>query len=338
MQPNKAFITIDDNQNLIKKFLYEVVLLPRINIVKWSAITKQTPNIKIGYPGQHLASLLTGMPGERTGARGNDLVDGTEVKSCSRIDQLDKCSDCKEAVSRSEVQCPSCGSTNIKRNNDSKWLFSVKNENELKTLLHRVKRIVLLLGDYPNFLEQDFTSLRFQAYEIWPESKRHHRFAEIMSNYYQKIYLEHKKENANATPAPKNFWPYSYQFYLCNPIPIFSCTVTNANTEPKINIEYYVEPATDRSELSSAVMPIDLVTDDEIKLLIHGASDKEILKIVKREFLPNININKFKSLAPSEVKKKLVGISESLRSHLPVRADRIASARSVYARRQRLVE
>lgn len=338
MQPNTAFITIDDNQNSIKKFLYEVVLLPRINIVKWSAITKQTPNIKIGYPGQHLASIITGMPGERTGARGNDLIDGSEVKSCSRIDQLDKCLDCKEPVSRSEVVCPNCGSTNIKRNNDSKWLFSIRNENELETLLHRVKRVVLLLGDYPNFLEQDFSSLRFQAYEIWPESDRNKRFAEIMTNYYQKIYLEHKKENANSNPAPKNFWPYSYQFYICNPIPIFSCTVTNANTEPQINIEYYVEPAADRSELSSAVMPVDLVTDDELKMLIKEGSEAEIVKMIKPEFSSNFSFAEFKNLSGPEMKKRLSGISESLRVHLPVRADRIASARTVYARRQRLVE
>lgn len=338
MQPNAAFITIDDNKNFIKKFLYEVVFLPRINIIKWSAITKQTPNIKIGYPGQHLASLLTGMPGERTGARGNDLVDGSEVKSCSRIDQLDKCSDCKEVVSRSELQCPSCGSTNIKRNNDSKWLFSIRNENELNTLLHRVKRIILLLGDYPNFLEQDFSSLRFQAFEIWPGSIRHQRFAEIMTNYYQKIYLEHKKENASANPAPKNFWPYSYQFYLCNPIPIFSCTVTKANTEPQIDIEYYIEPAADRSKLSSAIMPIDLVTDEEIRQLISIASDEEIIKIIKPEFKQDKIIKQLRLSPITEVKKMLLGISESLRVHLPLRADRIASARSVYARRQRLIE
>ena len=95
MRPNKKFITIKDTENKIKAFLNELVLQPRINAIKWSRITKQTPNIKIGYPGQHLASLITGMEGERTGARGNDLIDGSEVKSCSRIDQLDLCKDCK---------------------------------------------------------------------------------------------------------------------------------------------------------------------------------------------------------------------------------------------------
>ncbi|BBD52802.1 hypothetical protein NIES204_00590 [Planktothrix agardhii NIES-204] len=102
MQPNRQLITIGDNLNQIKQLLSELVLYPRINALKWSKITQQTPNIKIGYPGQHLASLITGMPGERTGARGHDLADGSEVKSCSRIDQLDQCEICQAAVSRSE--------------------------------------------------------------------------------------------------------------------------------------------------------------------------------------------------------------------------------------------
>lgn len=94
MQPNTSLITIDRNLEKIEQLLNELVLQPRINALKWSEITKQTPSIKVGYPGQHLASLITGIPGDRTGARGHDLIDGSEVKSCSRIDQLDKCSNC----------------------------------------------------------------------------------------------------------------------------------------------------------------------------------------------------------------------------------------------------
>src|SRR3990167_875674 len=145
MQPNRKFITIENNLIKIKQLLNELVLQPRINDIKWSKITKQTPNIKIGYPGQHLASLITGMTGERTGARGNDLIDGSEVKSCSRIDQLDLCSDCKSPVARHEEKCSNCGSSNISRKNDSKWLFSIKNEDELNFLLHGVKRVLLVI-------------------------------------------------------------------------------------------------------------------------------------------------------------------------------------------------
>ncbi len=81
-----------------KALLQELVLQPRLKALEWSKVTKQTPNIKIGYPGQHLASLITGIEGSRTGARGDDLRDGTEVKSCSRVDQLDTCSNCDSSI------------------------------------------------------------------------------------------------------------------------------------------------------------------------------------------------------------------------------------------------
>ena len=69
-------IVIGDNKMHIAKLLTQMVLQPRIVALKWAELTKQTANIKIGYPGQHIASLITGMQGEKTGARGNDLKDG----------------------------------------------------------------------------------------------------------------------------------------------------------------------------------------------------------------------------------------------------------------------
>ena len=122
MKPSPHHITLQDNVLNIKEMLIDLILRPRRELAKWAEITKQTPNIKIGYPGQHLASLVTGVAGARTGARGHDLCDGSEVKSCSRVDQLDKCNNCKAAVARIESECPECRSTNIKRNNDSKMV------------------------------------------------------------------------------------------------------------------------------------------------------------------------------------------------------------------------
>ena len=102
VKPDPSHITLRDNISNIKKMLMELILHPRRDLAKWADFTKQTPNIKIGYPGQHLASLVTGVEGARSGARGHDLCDGSEVKSCSRVDQLDKCKNCKAAVARIE--------------------------------------------------------------------------------------------------------------------------------------------------------------------------------------------------------------------------------------------
>jgi len=331
MKPNSKLITLKDNIKQIVKLLDELVLQPRINAIKWSSITKQTPNIKIGYPGQHLASLITGMYGERTGARGNDLVDGSEVKSCSRIDQLDKCNNCGLPVARLENKCSECDSSDIKRNNDSKWLFSVRSESELDLLIKRVPRIVLIIGDYPNFEKSDYSTLRFQAFEIWPKSPRQKVFSIIMDNYYRKIYLAHKKKNPASNPAPKNFWPYQYQFYICNPIQIFSCVVKNSDSKPEIVIEKYIEPNADRSNLPSVIMPIDILKESEIDLIL-----KMVPENILKKFLVGFS-NKKQSLSLSfENKRKLFsrGVSEELRSVLPLRdTDRISTAKSSYSRR-----
>ncbi len=305
MLPKQEFITIYNNKELIKKLLIELVLEPRVRTLKWSEITKQTPNIKISYPGQHLASLVLGMEGTKTGARGNDIVDGSEVKSCSRVDQLDTCNDCGEKVLRIESNCPNCGSINVKRMDDSKWLFTIRSENDLKVLTQDVDRVVLTLADYPEFDKGNFQDLRFQVFEIWTKSVRSQNFVRLMTNYYYKIYLGHKNKNPNKTPAPKNFWPYSYQFYMCNPIKVLNCIVKNANSNPQISIDYYVSPETDRNILPSELMPIAILNKDELSII----SEKTGISL-------------------KEIKQKLPSISEELRLFLRLRdTDKISETK-----------
>ncbi|QYX31965.1 MamI family restriction endonuclease [Sphaerospermopsis torques-reginae] len=290
MKPDINFITIHNNEAQIKALLEELVLNPRINALKWSKITYQTPNLKIGYPGQHLASLITGVKGSKTAARGDDLEDGTEVKSCSRIDQMDKCKDCESPVARSEKVCSVCGSNNIQRKDDSKWLFTIKSENDLQVITQDVKRVLLILGDYPNFDNQDYDTLRFQCFEIWTQSIRNRKFKEILSNYYYKIYLP--KKNSGKTPDPKNFWPYQYQFYLCNPILTFSCYVYNASIQPEIDIKHYIKPQEDRSNFGSELMPIEILNRKEKELLqehLNVKNEKDLPQFINedlREILP----------------------------------------------------
>ena len=277
MKPNIKFIKIDDNHSRILSLLKELVLDPRVKALDWSKLTKQTPNMKIGYPGQHLASLITGVEGVRTGARGDDLEDGSEIKSCSRVDQLDNCKDCKKKLLRIEPICPHCGSEKINRMNDSKWLFSVKSEEELNLLTNTIERVFLTISDYPNYEAGDFSSIRFQAFELWNNCERHSKFATIMSNYYHKIFLEHIKKNPRKTPAPKNFWPYSYQFYLCNPVKVFQATVKNADLNPEITIDMLVSPSADRAGLTPELMPTGLLKVEEF-ILLADAGNKQVIE------------------------------------------------------------
>lgn len=95
---------------------------------------------------------------------------------------------------------------------DSKWLFSIKSEAELELLTNTIDRVFLTIADYPNFDDNNFDVIRFQAFEIWVKNPRHRHFRTLMQNYYNKLFLEHIKLNANKTPAPKTFGHFLTNF------------------------------------------------------------------------------------------------------------------------------
>lgn len=312
MQPIARFITIPNGIPNIEQLLNDLFILPRIRAVQWSRVTLQTPNMKVGYPGQHLVSLVTGVPGERSGARGNDLMDGSEIKSCSRVDQVDKCKNCNASVLRIESSCNNCQSTRIARKKDSKWLFTIRSENDLRVLTQDMNRVILILADYPRFDEGNFDDIRFEIYEIWPNSARCSRFSELMQNYYQNIYLTHLAANPRKTPAPKNFWPESYQFYLCNPIRIFSATVTQSLTNPRTIVNSYIPAGNDRSMYESLPMPIGLLNTAELELLAREVP----IEILRQNNALFSNITD-----PVEILNRTETLNENVRQYLPLRAD-----------------
>lgn len=288
MQPNLNLIEIDNNEELIKEFIKDMILAPSLSAHKWSKITNQTPNLKIGYPGQHLASLITGMKGNATGARGNDIIDGSEVKSCSKIDQSDKCNNCKTTVLRTTIKCPNCGSTDIKRNNDSKWLIPVRSEDELRMLKEETPRFIFLVTDYPKFEENNYNDIRIRAFEIWVKSERCKNFIVMMESYYRNIFLKHIERNPNKTPAPKNLFPDNYPFYMCNPIKTFECIITNAMKNYEINIIKYIQPNANRYNIESEIMPFNLLSINEYNLLkskIPNFNNKTLLNEKMRNYL-----------------------------------------------------
>lgn len=315
MQPNARLISIPNGIDYIPQLLSDLFISPRKKAVDWSRITQQTPNMKVGYPGQHLVSLVTGVPGERTGARGNDLIDGSEIKSCSRVDQVDECKTCKNKVLRIEDICGNCGNTDISRKDDSKWLFTIRSENDLIVLTEEVERIILVLADYPSFHLSAYDDIRFEIYEIWTNSDRCIRFKQIMRNYYENIYGTHKAKNANKTPAPKNFWPDSYQFYLCNPIRIFSATVRDSLVNPTISIDHYVQPNQDRSGIRSMDMPISKLTRHEIFHLAETVPKS----ILESNLPPHFPVERMSSL---EILNNCLWLNEQTKSFLHLREDK----------------
>jgi len=200
--------------------LRELYVDLRKALAAWSQVTRQTPQARMGYIGQHLTSVVTGYPGGRSGARGDDLVlpkgEFAEIKTCSRVDQLGSCLNCGARVSAIEEKCPECGSDKIRRMEDSKWLIGIKNDKELAELFIP-KWYYLVLFD----LEQDQSTI---SARIWRVNPRHPGFALCMIDYYFNIKAK------SASGAPFDFWPYSPKFYLMHPWLVYHSRILPDNS------------------------------------------------------------------------------------------------------------
>lgn len=82
----------DTRKALAKSFIENVVFAQYRQLTGWQNVTQQTSQIDSGYLGQHLVSLVTGIPGRGRGSRGkgHDLVDGSEIKDASTLGGVDK--------------------------------------------------------------------------------------------------------------------------------------------------------------------------------------------------------------------------------------------------------
>jgi hypothetical protein len=75
---------------LAKKFIEEVILPQWKQLGSWNKLTSQTSQLDFGYLSQHLVSILSGIEGNNQRGKGDDLADGSEVKSASCIDASDR--------------------------------------------------------------------------------------------------------------------------------------------------------------------------------------------------------------------------------------------------------
>lgn len=336
MKPNIDSIKIDDNIEKIRQFINEIIIVPKHELTKWAKITNQTPAAKVGYVGQHLSSLITGVPGTGSGARGDDLADGSEVKSCNKVDQADKCRNCGARVLRIEDKCSVCGSTDIERKDDSKWLFSIRDEYELNQYKN-LDRIVLLLMDYPKFDLGDYKDIRITAFEIYPKEERMKIFNELISNHYYNIFLP--KQRANKKTNPMNLHPWSFQFYKCNPLKTFECTIKNIDTCPVIDIACYIEPSQVRdSTLNTISMPSSLLKAKEWEEMINKVDfEKEILPLMDKQYLSDIGLDKltkgqFAKLMIMDKVKVLPYLNQKLRDVISLRPIKAVIQKKHYQR------
>jgi hypothetical protein len=265
------------------------------------------------------------VPGTGTGARGDDLADGSEIKSCNKVDQVDKCKDCGSRVLRMEKKCSNCNSENIDRKNDSKWLFSIRDDHELKQY-ENLERIVLLLMDYPNFAKNDYDDIRITVFEIYPKDERMKVFNKLISNHYKEIYLP--KRDAKEKTNPMNLHPDSFQFYKCNPIKTFECVITDIDTNPIIKIKEgdFIAPRIERgNNVQPVPMPTYLLQEKEWNELLANADyDQEIKPLICSQFLKtskltNLERNQFISLNKKKKESALPFLDMNLRNKISLR-------------------
>lgn len=79
-----------EREALAVHLLEKQVVEQRRKLNHWSTITAQSSQIDTGYIAQHLVSLQTQIAGQGMRGKGDDLCDGSEVKSANFLDSLDK--------------------------------------------------------------------------------------------------------------------------------------------------------------------------------------------------------------------------------------------------------
>lgn len=199
----------------------DLYLSLRTRLFEWSRVTHQTPQPKMGYIGQHLTSVVTGFPGGRSGARGKDLIlpgdDSAEIKTCYRVDQVGACNKCRGLVASVETECPTCGSTNILRKDDSKWLLGPRHDTEMATFFD-LATYYFVLFDFEDLADPTTINVR-----IWTVDPKSPGFAYAMVDYYVNIRAK------STSKAPFNLWPFQLKFQLMAPTLIYHARIDSDN-------------------------------------------------------------------------------------------------------------
>ena len=105
------------------------------------------------------------------------------------------------------------GQLNIRRNDDSKWLIALRDENELRqAFIPRIYYLVLF-----DFVDMESpTEINVRIYEVDPMAKG---FSYCLVDYYFNIKLKSK------SGAPFNLWPFSPKFYAMRPKLIYASII-----------------------------------------------------------------------------------------------------------------
>lgn len=283
--------TVEASEALIKDLYIDL----RTKVNAWSEITNQTPQARMGYVGQHLVSVVTGFPGGKSGARGYDLVmdNGTygEIKTCYRVDQLGSCSDCGAVVSSLESVCAACGSKNINRKDDSKWLITINNDTEFAEVIEP-KAYYFVLFEFADLSDPSNNDIEASIWEVNPLNKG---FAFCMVDYYLNIRAKSKSK------APFNMWPHEFKFALTKPQLIYRAMIKSNG-----NIETIIFPTlgngfTDELEPLTEYSRATTITIDSALRVLSRLTGRRFYSKSKRDCLEYIENLRIKNHIPNDV-------------------------------------
>lgn len=154
--PQLSRLSLQERGEYAIQFLQEQVIEQRANLHFWRDFTGQPAQIDTGYVAQHLVSIVTGIKGDGFRGKGDDLEDGSEVKSANFLDSLDK---------RGTVA--------------PRWNFTCNDEVQMTGLLN-YPAIYLVSMDFNP--EKD---MRFRVWKLLP--KRHALFKERYEEWMEKL-------------------------------------------------------------------------------------------------------------------------------------------------------
>lgn len=164
----------EDLKGFIRKLLIEQVIEQRENLHFFRELTFQPAQIDTGYIAQHLVSLVTRIPGGGFRGKGDDLEDGSEVKSANFLDSMDArgavaprwnftCNDVDQM--KAFLAYPAIYLVSMDTNSSENFRFRVWkiNPREHTILKARYEEWMRVLG-YPKLEADDRKAVNFQLF------------------------------------------------------------------------------------------------------------------------------------------------------------------------------
>lgn len=156
--------------------------------------------------------------------------------------------------------------------NDSKWLISLRNDNEFEKVIEPVKYYFVLF-EFEDLA--DATNNNIVA-SIWEVDSKEKGFAFCMIDYYLNIRAK------SISKAPFNMWSYHFKFLLTKPTLIYQSTIKSDGTIQTVIFPSLSNSKKDTLKQLTEYSQKKTITETSVKNVIHRFSPKENVKHVSK--------------------------------------------------------